>query len=76
MYGCIKASPPCPPSSRLLNLVKLGIQQELLNNPTAVSNDEENSAQESSLKKASLPNNDIEIDVVGNCLIKKIRFVN
>jgi len=64
LSGSVQASPPCPPSSRLLNLVKLGIQQELLNNPTAVSNDEENSAQESSIKKASLPNNDIEIDVV------------
>ncbi len=58
-----KASPPCPPSNRLLYLVKLGIQQELLNS----TNSENEQSSENGFKKSSQPslNNEIEIDSTG-----------
>ena len=35
LSSSVQASPPCPPSNRLLYLVKLGIQQELSNGTNA-----------------------------------------
>ena len=50
-------NPPCPPSNRLLNLVKSGIQQESLKNKEQVEDPAE--------KKANLSNSfEINIDTV------------
>lgn len=55
LSGSLQASPPCPPSSRLLNLVKLGIQTELGNKLS-----EEESQADDSFKKSHL--NEVETD--------------
>lgn len=53
LSGSVQASPPCPPSSRLLNLVKLGIQTELGNKPITNLTEEEKKV-DGSLKKPSM----------------------
>jgi hypothetical protein len=60
----MKASPPCPPSSRLLNLVKLGMQHENQNNTSTNLQNDDDQLNESSSKKLNFQN-DIEIDVIG-----------
>ena len=58
----MKASPPCPPSSRLLNLVKLGIQHEQALKPNSSMIDEE--VTDGNIKKISIQS-EIENDSSG-----------
>lgn len=50
LSGSVQASPPCPPSSRLLNLVKLGLQTELGNKSSANLEEESNTAESGAFK--------------------------
>lgn len=52
LSGSVQASPPCPPSSRLLNLVKLGIQHEQALKPNSSMIDEE--VTDGNIKKISI----------------------
>lgn len=67
----MKANPPCPPSNRLLNLVKLGVQQEqtLSSQSQTISqekssNDDESTVPLDTVKKIN-PINDFEMDING-----------
>lgn len=51
LSGSVQASPPCPPSSRLLNLIKLGIQTE---NGSKSNQSESEEQTDSSFKKTNL----------------------